>query len=203
MNQDGFDVFVGLDVGKDHHTTILHSAGKRLHDKALPQNESALRKVFATLTGHGSVGDRGSALHDPSAASDRGASNGYPGRLPAWTGDVPHRRSPPGQREDRRPRRLYHRRGWTHYAACILHVGGDDNLIADLAVIIEFDDDLAGEVNRVSNRIRSLLTQIQRLSAPSATTSAAPQCWHRSPSSAAPPFSHCWHAPTCQHSQKH
>lgn len=36
----------------------------------------------------------------------------------------------------------------------------DDDLIADLAVIIGFDDDLAGEVNRVSNRIRGLLTQI-------------------------------------------
>ncbi len=32
-------------------------------------------------------------------------------------------------------------------------VGGDDDLIADLAVIVGFDDDLASEVNRVSNRI--------------------------------------------------
>ena len=39
-------------------------------------------------------------------------------------------------------------------------VGGDDDLIAVLAVIVRFDDDLAGEVNRVSNRIRGLLTQI-------------------------------------------
>lgn len=36
---------------------------------------------------------------------------------------------------------------------------GDDTL-ADLEVIIGFDDDLAGEVTRVTNRMRGLLTQI-------------------------------------------
>ena len=35
MDQDRFDVFVGLDVGKEHHhATALNTAGKRVHDKA-------------------------------------------------------------------------------------------------------------------------------------------------------------------------
>ena len=56
MDQDRFDVFVGLDVGKEHHhATALNTAGKRVHDKALPQDESALREVFDKLAGYGSV----------------------------------------------------------------------------------------------------------------------------------------------------
>jgi transposase len=35
-----------------------------------------------------------------------------------------------------------------------------DEALADLAVIVGYDDDLAGEVTRVSNRIRGLLTQV-------------------------------------------
>lgn len=35
-----------------------------------------------------------------------------------------------------------------------------DEALADLEVIVGFDDDLAAEATRVSNRIRGLLTQI-------------------------------------------
>ena len=56
MDQHRFDVFVGLDVGKEHHhATALNAGGKRLHDKALPQDETALREVFTKLTAHGLV----------------------------------------------------------------------------------------------------------------------------------------------------
>ena len=35
MDQDRFDVFVGLDVGEGHHhATAINTAGKRVHDKA-------------------------------------------------------------------------------------------------------------------------------------------------------------------------
>ena len=51
-----YDVFLGLDVGKDeHHATALTSAGKRVHDKALPQDEAKLRALFATLGKRGRV----------------------------------------------------------------------------------------------------------------------------------------------------
>ena len=51
-----FAVFCGLDVGKsEHHACALNTAGKRVHDKALPNDETALRTVFATLAEHGRV----------------------------------------------------------------------------------------------------------------------------------------------------
>jgi hypothetical protein len=36
----------------------------------------------------------------------------------------------------------------------------EDETIAELEMIVGFDDDLAGEATRVSNRLRGLLTQI-------------------------------------------
>ncbi|NIF03804.1 IS110 family transposase [Pantoea sp. Acro-805] len=50
----GFEVFCGLDVGKSvHHACALDRAGKRLHDKPLPNDEAALTEVFTRLTEHG------------------------------------------------------------------------------------------------------------------------------------------------------
>ena len=49
-------VFCGLDVGKgEHHATALGRDGHRLHDKPLPQDEEALRGLFAKLALHGPV----------------------------------------------------------------------------------------------------------------------------------------------------
>ena len=51
-----YAVFVGLDVGKgEHHACALDPGGKRLHDKALPNDEAALRTVLAGLGAHGRV----------------------------------------------------------------------------------------------------------------------------------------------------
>lgn len=51
-----FAVFCGLDVGKsEHHACALDTAGKRVHDKALPNDETALRTVFTALAEHGRV----------------------------------------------------------------------------------------------------------------------------------------------------
>jgi hypothetical protein len=49
-------VFCGVDVGKStHHACALDPAGRRLHDKALPNDETALRQVFTDLGVHGRV----------------------------------------------------------------------------------------------------------------------------------------------------
>ena len=45
-----YQVFLGLDVGKEnHHATALSPQGKRLHDRALPQDEARLRALFEKL----------------------------------------------------------------------------------------------------------------------------------------------------------
>lgn len=70
-----YAVFVGLDVGKgEHHACALDVDGARLHDRALPNEEAALRQVLARLAAcgrvllvvdqpgfHRGVGDRGSS----------------------------------------------------------------------------------------------------------------------------------------------
>lgn len=53
-NYDQVDVFVGLDVGKgEHHAVALDRAGKKLYDRALPNDERRLRTVIADLQQHG------------------------------------------------------------------------------------------------------------------------------------------------------
>lgn len=51
-----YAVFCGVDVGKStHHACALDPAGRRLRDKALPNDETALRQVFTDLGVHGRV----------------------------------------------------------------------------------------------------------------------------------------------------
>jgi len=51
-----YAVFCGIDVGKgEHHAVGLDPAGTRLFDKALPNDETKLRAVFARLAEHGPV----------------------------------------------------------------------------------------------------------------------------------------------------
>ena len=49
-------MYCGVDVGKsEHHACALDPAGKRLYDKALPNDEAALVRVLTELAGHGRV----------------------------------------------------------------------------------------------------------------------------------------------------
>ena len=162
MDQDRFDVFVGLDVGKEHHhATALNTAGKRVHDKALPQDESALREVFDKLAGYGSVlviVDQPTTIGalPVTVARALGIEVAYlPGLAMRRIADL----HPGNAKTDARDAYIIAEAGRSMPHA-LRRVGGDDDLIADLAVIVGFDDDLAGEVTRVSNRIRGLLTQI-------------------------------------------
>jgi hypothetical protein len=56
LDQQDVDVFIGLDVGKsDHHAVALDRSGKRLHDRALPNDEARLREILTDLGRHGKV----------------------------------------------------------------------------------------------------------------------------------------------------
>ena len=53
---DDYQVYLGLDVGKDgHHAVALAPDGKRLHDAALVNTEAKLRQVFDKLARHGQI----------------------------------------------------------------------------------------------------------------------------------------------------
>ena len=55
-NHQGIDVFIGLDVGKgEHHAVAVDRAGKKLFDKALPNDEVRLREILDSLNKHGRI----------------------------------------------------------------------------------------------------------------------------------------------------
>ena len=50
------DIIIGLDVGKiGHHACALTTTGEKIYDKPLPQDEGALRDIFASMQTQGSV----------------------------------------------------------------------------------------------------------------------------------------------------
>ncbi len=56
MNDTGFDVWCGLDVGKQtHHACALDAHRQRLFDKELPQDQTRLGELFERLKTHGRV----------------------------------------------------------------------------------------------------------------------------------------------------
>ena len=56
MQVDDIGVFIGIDVGKSEHwATALDRDGRRIHDRALPNDESRLRDLYKHLAEHGRV----------------------------------------------------------------------------------------------------------------------------------------------------
>jgi len=55
-DHESVDVFIGVDVGKtNHHAVALNRNGKKLLDKALPQDEAKLRAIIDSLAKHGTL----------------------------------------------------------------------------------------------------------------------------------------------------
>ena len=53
---ESVQVFIGVDVGKDtHHAVAINRSGKRLLDKALPNDENKLRSLISDLKQHGQI----------------------------------------------------------------------------------------------------------------------------------------------------
>lgn len=162
LEQESIDVFLGLDVGKTgHHAVALNRAGKKLYDKALPQDETKIRDVLTKLAGHGKVlvvVDQPATIGalPVAVAQAAGAAVGYlPGLAMRRIADL-H----PGQaKTDARDAAIIAEaaRSMPH---TLRSVELDDVTLAELGVLCGFDDDLAGQITATSNRIRGLLTQI-------------------------------------------
>lgn len=53
---ESVQIFIGVDVGKDtHHAVAVNHSGKRLFDKALPNDENKLRALISDLKQHGQI----------------------------------------------------------------------------------------------------------------------------------------------------
>ena len=102
MQVDDIGVFI-TDVGKSGHwATALTAAGKRLHDKPLPNDQSKLRDLYHRLSSHGSllvVVDQPATIGAlaVAVAQDMGHHRG----LPAGPVDEAHRRPDPRTGQDR------------------------------------------------------------------------------------------------------
>lgn len=157
-----YAVFFGIDVGKsEHHAVGLAVDGTRLYGKALPNDEARLRTVFDRLATHGPlliVVDQPNTIGALPVTVARSC-----GHQVAYLPGLSMRRIAdlyPGQAK------TYARDAFiiADTARTMPHtlrrVDTDDDTLAELDVLIGFDDDLAGEATRISNRVRGLLTGI-------------------------------------------
>lgn len=155
--------FLGLDVGKgEHHATAVTPAGEKAFDKRMPNSEPKLREVFGKLQAkHGTVlvvVDQPASIGalPLAVARDMGCPVAYlPGLTMRRIADL----YPGEAKTDARDAFVI-----ADAARVIPHtlrsVDLEDETIAELEMIVGFDDDLACEATRVSNRLRGLLTQI-------------------------------------------
>lgn len=156
------DVFVGVDVGKTgHHAVALNRAGKVILDRPVPQDEKQITKMIETLQTNGRVlfvVDQPATIGALPLAVARscGVEVGYlPGLAMRRIADL----HPGEAKTDARDAFVIaHAARTMPHALRALRV--DDEITAELAMLAGFDDDLAGQINRVSNRVRGLLTQI-------------------------------------------
>ena len=56
MDIEDIDVFIGIDVGKSEHwATALNQEGRKVFDRALPNDEDRLRALYGKLADHGNL----------------------------------------------------------------------------------------------------------------------------------------------------
>jgi transposase len=161
-NHESIDVFIGLDVGKgEHHAVAVDRAGKKLFDKALPNDELRLREILASLNKHGSillVVDQPATIGAlPVAVSQTaGVTVGYlPGLAMRRIADL----HPGEAKTDARDAFIIAEAART-MPHTLRSIQIADEQLAELTMLCGFDDDLAKQATATSNRIRGLLTQI-------------------------------------------
>lgn len=161
-NHETVDVFIGLDVGKgEHHAVVVDRAGKKLLDRALPNDEARIREILAELEGHGPVllvVDQPATIGalPVAVAQAAGMLVGYlPGLAMRRIADL----HPGEAKTDARDAFIIADAARTMPHA-LRSVQLADTQLAELSMLCGFDDDLAKQVTATSNRIRGLLTQI-------------------------------------------
>lgn len=161
MSETGFDIWCGLDVGKQaHHACALDGAGKKVHDKPLPQDQGQLEELFTQLLSHGRVlvvVDQPNTIGalPIAVARSMGIQVAYlPGLAMRRAADL----YPGTAKTDARDAFVIADAART-MPHTLRRVDLGEETLAELKVLVGFDEDLAAEATRLSNRIRGLLTQ--------------------------------------------
>ena len=157
MQVDDIDVFIGIDVGKSEHwATALTTAGARLHDRPLPNDEGKLRDLYHRLSSHGSllvVVDQPATIGAlaVAVAQDMGITVGYlPGLSMRRIADL----APGNAKTDRRDAAVIADAARTMPHTLRAIDTGDQDAAA-LSMLTGFDLDLARVVSRCSTtRVR-------------------------------------------------
>jgi transposase len=159
---DDVGVFLGLDVGKSaHHGHGLTRAGKKVFDKQLPNSEPKLRAVFDKLAAK--FGTVLVIVDQPASigalpltvARDVGCKVAYlPGLSMRRIADL----YPGEAKTDAKDAAVIADAART-MPHTLRSLELTDKITAELTVLVGFDQDLAAEATRTSNRIRGLLTQ--------------------------------------------
>ena len=162
MNTEDIEVFIGIDVGKSEHwATALSREGRKVFDKALPNDEGRLRALYKKLADHGHllvVVDQPATIGAlaVAVAQDMGITVGYlPGLSMRRIADL----TPGSAKTDAKDAAVIAgaARSMPHTLRAI---NASDEDAAALSMLTGFDLDLARQVNQSANRIRGLYTQI-------------------------------------------
>ena len=157
-----YDVYCGVDVGKsEHHACALDRAGKRVYDKALPNDQDALTRVLTRLRALGQVLvviDQPASIGALVIAVARhlGLDVAYlPGLAMRRIADLY-----PGEGKTDARDAFIIADGARTMPHTLLRVGTDDETLAELSVLAGYDDDLASESTRLTNRLRDALLHV-------------------------------------------
>ncbi|MFJ5220169.1 IS110 family transposase [Streptomyces sp. NPDC088354] len=159
----GIDLFLGLDLGKEfHHAHGLTGQGKTVHDRRLPNTEPRLRELFEKL-----VAKFGTVLVVVDHVANIGAlpiaAARASGCRVAYLPGLSMRRAAdlyPGEaKTDARDAFVIADTART-MPHTLRAIDRDDEVLAELTMLTGYDNDLAGEINRTTNRLRGLLSQI-------------------------------------------
>jgi transposase len=161
-NNTGYDVYCGVDVGKsDHHACALDPAGRKIHDKALPNQQDDVTKVLTGLQARGRVlviVDQPASIGALVIAVARllGIDVAYlPGLAMRRIADL----HPGESKTDARDAYVIADAART-MPHTLRRVGTDDETLAGLSVLAGYDDDLAAQSTRLTNRLRDALLHV-------------------------------------------
>jgi transposase len=158
----GFDVVIGLDVGKGmHHAVALDREGRRLVDREVATTEPALRELLGRAAGEGEVLLVVDQLHSIGAlpvtvAQAMGIDVAY---LPGLSMRRLAGLHPGSAKTDARDAFIVANAALTAPHA-LRRLDIPDQARADLAMLLGYDDDLVAQTTAANNRLRALLSQV-------------------------------------------